>query len=207
MKLDATKREVLGKSARRLRHVGRLPAVVYGQGHTPRPVELDNREFERIFLRVGHTQLVDLTVEGGRAQKVLIKEVQRSPRHNTLLHVDLHQVSLREKIQVDVPVVFSGEAPGAKAGLGDLMPLMQTLRVECLPTAIPESIEVDVSELDQADAGIHVSALSAPAGVTILTEGEELVVKLQPRRVAVEEAAAPAEAVAEEAPGESDESA
>jgi large subunit ribosomal protein L25 len=205
MQLKASKREVLGKAVRRIRHAGKVPAVIYGQGHKPRALELDALEFDRVFVRAGHTQLVDLLVEGARAQKVLIKEVQLSPRKHVPVHVDFHQVSLREKIQVDVPVTFTGEAPGVKAGIGDLMPLVQTLKVECLPANIPEAIEIDVSGLAEADAGIHVSELQLPAGVTAVTEADELVVKIQPSRVSAEvpgeEAGAEAEG-AEEAGGE-----
>jgi large subunit ribosomal protein L25 len=201
MELTATRRELLGKSVRRLRHAGKVPAVIYGHGHKPRPLEIDGHEFDRVYVRAGHTQLVDLVVDGTRAVKVLIKEVQLSPRKHVPQHVDFHRVSLREKIQVDVPVTFTGEAPGVRAGVGDLMPLVQTLRVECLPASIPEAIEVDVSGLAEADAGIHVSELHLPEGVTAITDPEEMVVKIQPSRVSAETAGEAAEA-AEEAGGE-----
>jgi large subunit ribosomal protein L25 len=197
MELTATKREVLGKAARRLRHQGKLPAVIYGQGHKPEPLEVDGHEFERVFLRAGHTQLVDLVVGSGRPQKVLIKDVQLSPRKNTPLHVDFHQVSLRTKMQIDVPLTFVGEAPGVKAGLGDLLQMAHTLRVECLPAAIPESIEVDVSGLAEVDDGVRVGDIQLPNGVTAIGDPEELVVKIQTSRVSAEvegEEAAEAEA-------------
>lgn len=199
MELNATRRDVLGKSVRRLRHQGKLPAVVYGQGHKPQSLEVDGHDFDRVFLRAGHTQLIDLVVGGGRPHKVLIKDVQLSPRRNTPLHVDFHQVSLREKIQVDVPLNFVGEAPGVKAGLGDLMQLSHTLRVECLPTAIPESIEVDITPLEDLDSAIRIADLGMPAGVVVIGDPEELVAKIQPSRVSAEaeEEAAEEGAVAE----------
>ena len=200
MQLNATKRDVLGKAARRLRHAGKLPAVVYGQGHKPRPLEVDGHDFSRVFIRAGHTQLIDLVVDGGRAQKVLIKEVQLSPRKNVPVHIDFHQVSLREKIQVEVPLTFVGEAPGVKAGIGDLLPLTHTLRVECLPANIPEAIEVDVAGLAEADATIRVADLTLPQDVAAVGDLEEPVVKLQPSRVAAEVASE--EAASEAAEGE-----
>jgi large subunit ribosomal protein L25 len=202
MRLQAKQRELQGKSVRRLRHAGQLPGVLYGQGQAPQSLELGGHEFERAFTRAGHTQLVDLVVGGGQVHKVLIKEVQISPRHHTPIHVDFHQVSLRDKIQVDVPLTFRGEAPGVKAGLGDLMPLVQTLRVECLPTDIPEAIEVDVSGLAEADAGLHVSELQLPADVVAVTDAEEMVVKIQPSRVTAEAAAPIEEAETEAEEGE-----
>ncbi|HEX4214663.1 MAG TPA: 50S ribosomal protein L25 [Candidatus Dormibacteraeota bacterium] len=201
MKLKAKNRELTGKAARRLRHEGLLPAVVYGQGHKPKNLELDEREFGRVFARAGHTQLVDLVVESGRPQKVLIKAVQISPRKNSPIHVDFHQLSLREKMQIEVPLTFVGEAVGVRLGNGDLLPLSQSLRVETLPTTIPESIEIDVSGLEEADATIHVSDVVLPEGVTAVEDGDTPLVKLQPHRVS--EAGEEAEGAGEgEAPAE-----
>jgi large subunit ribosomal protein L25 len=188
MQLIANRREITGKAARRLRHQGRLPAVVYGHQTATTIIDLDAHEFDRVFSRTGKTQLIDLVVEGGRPNKVLVQEVQVSPRRNVPVHVDFHQVSLREKLQVEVPVVVSGEAQPVKMGEADVLQVMHTLRVECLPTAIPEAIELDVSGLDHVDAGIRVSDLKLPEGVTAVPDPEELVVKLAARRVsAVEE--------------------
>src|SRR5205807_2120981 len=96
MQLNANKRETLGKASRRLRREGRLPAVLYGGRMAAASIELDAHDFERVYARSGRTQLIDLVVESGRPRKVLVKEVQVSPRRNTVLHVDFHQVSLRE---------------------------------------------------------------------------------------------------------------
>jgi large subunit ribosomal protein L25 len=201
MQLTANKREITGKAARRLRRQGRLPAVVYGHSVAATTIDVDAHEFERVFTRTGKTQLIDLVVESGRPSKVLVKELQISPRRNTPLHVDFHQVSLREKLQVEVPVVVSGEAQPVKAGEADVLQVLHTLRVECLPTDIPEAIEVDVSGLDHIDAGIRVSELQLPDGVTAVPDPEELVVKLAARRVT----AAEEEEVAAEAPEEAPE--
>jgi large subunit ribosomal protein L25 len=197
MQLKATKREIIGKATRRLRHQGRLPAVVYGTRASTASIELDTHEFERVFARTGKTQLIDLVVESGRPHKVLVKEVQVSPRRNTLLHVDFHQVSLRERLQVDVPVAVSGEAEPVRAGEADVLQVMHQIRVECVPTRIPEVIEVDISGLAAVDAAVRISDLRLPEGVTAVADPEEVVVKLAGRRV-VEEEAAPAAAEAEE---------
>ena len=201
MRLTADKREITGKAARRLRRQGRLPAVVYGHNVSATSIQLDAREFDRVFARTGRTQLIDLVVENGRPAKVLVKEVQISPRKNTTLHVDFHQVSLREKLQVEVPVVITGEAAPVRMGEADVLQTLHALRVECLPTEIPESIEIDISGLDHVDAGVRVSELTLPRGVEVVQDPEELVVKLAARRVAeVEEEEAAAEAPEEAAP-------
>jgi large subunit ribosomal protein L25 len=202
MRLIANKREITGKAARRLRHQGRLPAVVYGDHTAASSIDLDAHEFDRVFSRTGKTQLIDLVIEDGRPSKVLVKEVQLSPRRNTALHVDFHQVSLREKLQVDVPIVVSGEAEPVKAGEADVLQVLHALRVECLPTDIPDAIEVDVSGLDHVDAGIRVSDLNLPSGVTAVVDPEELVVKLAARRVVEVEEVEPAAEGAEEGTAE-----
>src|SRR5215471_2382233 len=161
MQLNAIKREITGKASRRLRREGKLPAVVYGQRAASAIIELDNREFERVFARSGRTQLIDLVIDSGRPHKVLIKEVQLSPRRNTVLHAD---------------------------------------KVECMPTRIPELIEVDVSDLPEVDAAVRLSDLHVPEGVTVIGDPDDVVVKLAARRVIeVEEEEAAAEAAEEEA--------
>ena len=202
MQLTATRRESAHRASRKLRPQGLVPAVIYGQGRAAQPVAIDAHALSRLLAHSGRTQLIDLVIDGGRApRKVLIKDVQLSPRRNTPLHVDFHQVSLREKIQVDVPLNFVGEAPGVKAGLGDLMQLSHALRVECLPAAIPESLEVDVTSLEDLDSAIRIADLALPANVVVVGDPEELVAKIQPSRVAAEveeeEVAAAAEEGAE----------
>jgi large subunit ribosomal protein L25 len=193
MQLNATKREIFGKATRRLRREGLLPAVVYGHNATHASIQLQTHDFERVFVRAGRTQLIDLVVGEGRAHKVLVKEVQLSPRRNTPVHVDFHQVSLREKLQVEVPIAITGEAEPVSVGDADVLVVMHTLRVECLPSRIPEVIEVDISGLKEVDAGVRVSELKLPEEVVSVAEPDELVVKLAARRVVVEEEEAPAE--------------
>jgi large subunit ribosomal protein L25 len=200
MQLKADRREITGKASRKLRHQGLLPAVVYGQRTASTSIQLDTHEFERVFARAGKTQLIDLVVESGRPSKVLVSEVQRSPRRNTLLHVDFHQVSLREKMQVDVPVTVTGDAEPVRAGEADVLHVMHALRVECLPGDIPEVIEVDVSGLANVDDVVRVADITLPRGVTAVADPEDVVVKIAARRVAaVEEEAAPVEEAAEPA--------
>jgi large subunit ribosomal protein L25 len=200
VQLNASKREITGKATRRLRHEGRLPAVLYGQSSAATSLELDTHEFERVFARSGKTQLIDLVVGTGRPHKVLVKEVQVSPRRSTFLHVDFHQVSLRERMQVEVPISVFGEAEPVRAGEADVLQVAQTVRVECLPARIPEVIEIDISGLPEVDAAIHLADLQLPEGVTAIGDPDEVVVKLAARRVAAEEEAA--EAPAEEGEAE-----
>lgn len=201
MKLNAEKREP-GQPGK-LRAQGRVPGVVYGHHAKPVSVALDSHEFQRVLAKAGRTHLVDLVVDEGRAHKVLIKEVQFHPRRQGPIHVDLQQVSLKEKLQVEVPIAITGEAPAVKRGDADLMIIVHALKVECLPGDIPESIEVDVSGLDEVDAGIRVADLHFNDGVTVMVDGEEMVVKAQARRDMIAELEAEVAAEApEEAAGE-----
>jgi large subunit ribosomal protein L25 len=198
MELKADKRETTGKATRRLRREGRLPAVIYGQ-RAAASIELDTHEFERIYARSGRTQLIDLVVGSGRPTKVLVKEVQVSPRYNTLLHVDFHQVSLRERLQVDVPVSITGEAEPVRGGEADVLQVLHSVRVECVPTKIPEVIEVDISGLAEIDVAVRLSDLQLAEGVSVVGDPDDVIVKLAARRVAAEVEEAPAADVSEAA--------
>jgi large subunit ribosomal protein L25 len=198
MELKADKRETTGKATRRLRREGRLPAVVYGQ-RAVTSLEMDTHDFERVFARSGKTQLIDLVVGSGRPSKVLVKEVQVSPRYNTLLHVDFHQVSLRERLQVDVPVSVTGEAEPVRGGEADVLQVLHSIRVECVPTKIPEVVEVDISGLAGVDAAVRLSDLQLPEGVSFVGDPDDVIVKLAARRVAAEVEAPAAEEGAEPA--------
>jgi large subunit ribosomal protein L25 len=204
MELKADKRETTGKATRRLRREGKLPAVIYGQHADPLTVQLDTHEFERVYARSGRTQLIDLAIGQAGANKVLVKEVQVSPRYNTFLHVDFHQVSLRERLQVEVPVSVTGDAEPVRAGEADVLQVLHSITVECLPTRIPEVIEVDISDLAEVDAAVRVSDLQLPEGVSAVGDPDDVIVKLAARRVAAEAEEAPAaeEAEAGEAPAE-----
>ncbi|HZV52721.1 MAG TPA: 50S ribosomal protein L25 [Candidatus Dormibacteraeota bacterium] len=200
MELKATRRQITGKAVRRLRRQGRLPAVLYGHRTPATGLEVDGHEFERVYARTGRTQLIDLVIDGGRPHKVLVKEVQVSPRRNTLLHVDFHQVSLRERLQVDVPVVVTGEAEPVRTAQADVLLVLHAVKVECLPASIPEAIEVDISGLTHVDDVVRIADLSLPEGVTAVGDPEDVVVKLAARRVVEEVAVTEAEATAEAAP-------
>ena len=196
LKLTATTRTRLGRHARRVQATGKLPAVVYGHHAATTALLLDGHEFQRVFARAGRSHLVDLVVDGGAPEKVLVREIQTHPRRSG--HVDLYQVSMQEKLHADIPVHLVGESPIVKLGEADLLQAMYQLKVECLPGDIPESFVVDVSGLAEIEAGIRIEDLTVPEGVTILAEPDELIVKTVARRELVVEEEAPAEEAAAE---------
>ena len=174
---------------RALRRAGRLPAVIYGRRVDAVSVAVDAREFVRAFQKVGKTQLLDLQIGDEPPRKALVREVQRDPRDGELLHVDFYQVNLLEKIESEVPLEIEGEVEVVVKGAADLLSGLHQLRVRCLPTDLPPAIRVDVSGLQAIDDEIRVRDLRLPAGVEVLDEPDELIVKVHAHREEVEAAA------------------
>ncbi len=174
-KLAVNSRSAEGsRAARRLRRGGRVPGVVYGGGQDPLGFDADAREL-RIAL-AGSGAVMDLSVDGGKATPVVLKEAQRDPVRGETVHVDLLRVRLDEEISAVVPLELLGaeDAPGVKEG-GVLEQITRELNVQALPTAIPESISYEIGEMQIGDT-IMLSAIAAPAGVTLLDDPEETVV-------------------------------
>ena len=199
MQIKASARQPLGKRSRRLLREGKLPAIVYGHNTEATPITLDKLEFQKVFVKSGRTHLVDLAIDG-RTEKVLVREIQTHPRRLGPIHVDFYQVNLQEKIEVEVPVHLVGESAAVKRGDADILQPMHSVRVECLPSDIPEAFEIDITPLEEIDMELRVAELKVPQGVTVLDEPDQLVVKIVPKRelkveeeIPAVEAAVPAE--------------
>jgi large subunit ribosomal protein L25 len=180
LELPATPRSETGRHVHALRRHGQIPAVLYGHNTAPLILKVETKTLQKVWHRAGHSRLVDLTLEGARPRKVLIRELQVDPRSAGLLHVDLFAVNLQEKLTVDVPVVAVGEAPAVtELKVGVLQQILNTLKVECLPGDIPAQLNVDVSGLAEIDDGIHIRDIALPAGVSLAhgIDPEELVLK------------------------------
>ena len=162
------------RSARRLRRSGLVPGVLYGGGDEPFSFKVGSRELRRA-LGEG-SAVIDVVVDGGKARPVIVKDQQHDPVRNHLLHIDLLQVRLDEKIHSTVGIELTGaeEAPGVKEG-GVLEHVTRELAIEALPTDIPERIVVDVSGMEAA-ATMHLAELEAPAGVAFLDDPEETII-------------------------------
>ena len=169
-------REQTGKGvARKLRAAGRIPGVLYGRGKEPRSLQLDPHEVERLLKRsdAGMNTLIDLTIEGDSAgrETVLVKELQRDPVGDVILHADLYVVDLTKTIEVEVPVHLTGTPVGVSVSGGILDHTLRDLLVECLPTAIPDAITLDVSGLEIGDS-VHVRDVQLPEGVTMRSDAD-----------------------------------
>ncbi|MEA2457854.1 MAG: large subunit ribosomal protein [Thermoleophilaceae bacterium] len=163
------------RNTRRLRKAGYVPGIVYGGGDgTCHPFKANARELRNALH--AHSAVIDLKIAGGRAIPVMVKEQQLHPVRADVMHVDLVQVNLREKVHAPVMVELTGseDAPGVKSG-GVLEQVTRELNVEALPTDIPENITVDVSHLEAA-ATMHLSEITAPEGVEFLDDPDETVI-------------------------------
>jgi large subunit ribosomal protein L25 len=192
VRLAAEVRTEFGKGgARRTRRSGKIPAVIYGHGADPRHVSLPAREFAQAIKRGGGNVLLTLTLDG-EDQLTIPKAVQRHPIRGNYEHVDLIAVRVGEKVTIDVPLVVTGEvAPGAMLGQEHT-----TVQVEAEATHLPNEIEVSVEGLD---VGAHVTAgdLNLPAGSTLVTDADTLLLNVITAPTAEDIEADTAESIAE----------
>lgn len=176
-KLTVEKRKVLGKKVKKLRKEGFLPANIYGKAIKSLSVQVPYKEFEKVYKEAGVTGIVDVEVDG-IVRPSLIHNVQQDYYKHTLLHADFFQVNLKEKVTTMVKVVTVGIPTAVSEKLGLLMQPLSEVEIEALPTDLPDKIEVNVEPLAQLDAQITVGEIKAPAGVTILTDANQVVAKI-----------------------------
>jgi large subunit ribosomal protein L25 len=182
--------------ARRVRRDGKLPAVLYGAGKDALSVSLDPRQVARILhSQTGHNTIFDLALNGGERTKAMIVDWQYEPIKGALLHIDLKRIAMDQRLKVAVPIVLKGEAAGVKQQGGILEQIFREVEVECLPSDIPSSIDVDVSELVFGTV-LRVSDLPHDPKLKFLSDPNQPVAHI----ITVKEEVAPTpEAVAAEA--------
>lgn len=191
--LKAAKRDDLGtRRVRRLRKVGKIPAIIYGHKKDPLAVTLEEHDVE---LAIQHGQRVLEIDLDGRKENVLLKDVQYDTFGQHVLHVDLARVNLDERVQVTVPIVLRGTPAGAKED-GVLRQIASELNIECLVTSIPDDIRVSVTELNVGDS-LLVKDLPLQEGATALDDPESMVCTVTVIAEEVEEAAEEVEGAAE----------
>jgi large subunit ribosomal protein L25 len=177
IEVRAEKRTLSSKGTlSKLRLEGQIPAVVYGGEKAPENLLLNLKTLSQLLKGHGFNVLMNLKLGDG-AEVVLLKDVQRDVLSHEIIHMDFQRISMTEKLEVNVPLESVGEAPGVKVGGGILEHILRNLRVRCLPTDIPDSISVDVSQL-QLNQGIKVKDLVLPAGLEALNDRESLVMNI-----------------------------
>jgi len=181
LELKSEKRTLLGKKTNSLRKKGIIPAVVYGGKEGSEPIELNRKEFSKVFKTAGETTLIKLLV-GEKAKNVLIHDIDHDSVTGEIRHVDFYEVKMDEKITAKVPLVFIGEALAVSDLGGILVKAMQELEIRALPADLPHQIEVDISQLKTFDDNILVKDIKLPKNVETVEHGETSVAVVAPPR-------------------------
>lgn len=198
--LSATKRDSIGRKVKKLRKAGELPATVYGKNVSSASITVNAEAFDKTYEEAGETGLVELAVAGS-VRHVLIHHVQKHPVTGAILHVEFHQVDLKEKVHAKVPIVLVGESTAVSEKRGVLLSILDEVEVEALPTDLVEHIEVDVTTLSDVGQEVKVKDLTIPSGLTVMSDAELTIVKIGSliTKEAASEAAADAAKAAEAA--------
>ncbi len=188
--LNASKRDVVGKQVKALRREGKLPAVIYGRHTEPININLDAHSAALALGKLTSSSLVTINVDGIE-YPALVREKQRDFIKNRLLHVDFLAVSMTEKLRTSVAVHFTGVSGAVKDFNAVLVKNLEQLEVECLPTDLPERIEVDITPLAKPGDGIRVHEVKVPDTIRILNDPETMVAVATFAKVEEEAAAVP----------------
>lgn len=202
IELNVSPRPVLGKKVKRLRREGIIPANVYGRALDSVAIQVARDDLVRVIRSAGRNEIIYLRLDGEEPRPAFVRQIQRNPVTDAILHVDFYQISLAEKVRMEVPLALVGTAPAEQTYGGTLLHSLDSITVEGLPTDIPSVIEVDVSGLKEIDAAIHVGELSVTGDVTVLSDPEVVVAKIAPPHVEREVAEVVVEEAVAEVPAE-----
>ncbi len=189
IELRVEKRTILGKKVKQLRAGGITPAVLYGREVGSIPIQVEERELNRMLARAGTNRLIALTIgEDEESHTALAREIQLDVVTHGIRHVDFYQVIMGEKVKAEVGLTFVGEPLLVTRGMGTMVRGMDAVEIECLPGDLIHSIEVNLTDLVEVGDAIQVKDLKVPSNVEIVTDGEEVVAQvLHLRAVAVVE--------------------
>ena len=180
-------RVVTGKKVKALRRQGLVPAHLYGKETDSLALQAQTEEVINVIKTAGRNAIIKLVISGeGEPRPVVLRGVQQHPITDELLHVDFFQISLTETLTADVPVVTVGEPPAVSVYAGVLLQSLDHIQVEALPVNLPQSIEVDISVLEELDDALFVRDLKVPADLTVLSSPDQVVVKVSPPKVELE---------------------
>ena len=189
--LQLEPRSVVGRKVGALRRQGITPAHLYGMGIEPLILQAESPALQRLVASAGGNIPVTVSITGEEGSHLaFIREVQRHPVTEVILHVDFFQVPMTEVTQAEIPVHLVGESPAVRLSNGILFHALHTILVECLPLDVPPSVELDISVLDDFEKALRRSDIDLGDKVTILTDPNEVIARVNPPRVVVEEVAA-----------------
>ena len=200
IELTVDKRELTGKKVRRLRRQGLIPANLFGPKIESVPLQIDAASLHRVLAQGGRNAVITVTINGEKKSVTsVVRGLQSDPTTDELLHVDLFEVDATQVITAEIPVTLIGESPATKGQGTVISHSLNSVQVEGRPIDLPRVIEVDISGLTEIDEEIRVRDLAIPGNTSLLTDRDQLVVKVARARVAVEEVV---EEEVEEAEGE-----
>lgn len=185
--LEAKKREQKA-DLDALRAEGMIPAVVYGPKHDSMPISVEARAFTKAFREAGESTTVTLDIEGQKVE-TLVQDVAHHPVKEQFLHVDFLAIDASKPVEVAVPLEFEGVSPAVKTGLGTLVKVLHEVEIAALPKDLPHQLVVDIAALETADSQISAADIKLPAGVTLVTAGEEVVATIAVAQEESEESA------------------
>lgn len=173
-------RKILGRNVKHLRKDGILPGNIFGKKIKSEAVQVNFKDFMKVYGEAGETGIVELKV-GETSHPVLVHNLQVNPVSDVPVHVDFLQVDLKEKVEAEVPVELTGESPAEKQAIGTVVQHLNEIKVEALPMDLPEKFEVDTGTLSEVDQAIIVRDLKVDRSkVTVMTDENEIVVKVEP---------------------------
>lgn len=195
--LKAKTRAIIGKKAKTLRNQGIIPLVLYGQGKEATNLEVNLADFLKAYKKAGRSSLIDLTIDDKSPIKIIVKNIQKHPVTEYIIHADLYKIKMDEKITANIPIKFTGEAPAVKELEGNLITSKDNIEVECLPGDLIHEIEIDVSVLKTFDDVIHVKDIKLAENIEVLDEPEDIIAMVTPPRSEEELEAMDSEAAAD----------
>jgi len=186
--LELSPRGVLGKKVKRLRQQGVIPVHLYGPGVDPQPLQCETTKLVDVLVRAGGNTAVTVTVQGGQETHLAFaREIQWDPRRDDILHVDFLAVDASRPVSAQVPITLIGESPGARTAGGTVMQQLRDLNVEALPLEVPRELELDLTMLTEPDGVLRAADIVIPGNVTLLTDPEDVVVRIEVLRAVEEE--------------------
>jgi len=187
VEIELNPRELMGKKVGRLRRAGIVPVHLYGPGMEPRALQCNTSQLIRVLATAGGATPIHITIQGEPGNHLAFaREIQWDPKRDDLLHVDLLAADVSRPVTAQVPIVLIGESAGARTVSGTVMHQLRTVDIQALPLEMPSEIELDISVMEEPDSVIRVSDLLIPENATLLSDVEELVVRIELPRVEVE---------------------
>ena len=185
--LNLDRRSVTGKKVRRLRRRGVIPVHLYGAEIEPVNLQVDDRTLNRVLPQVGTNVPVSVEFEGQEMENIcFVREVQRNPVTDAVIHVDFLRVDVTKTISAEVPLALVGTSPAVTQMAGTLLQNIQSLSIEALPMDMPAEIPVDVSVLADFDVTLLVGDVDVPGNVAVLNDPEDAIARVAPPRLEVE---------------------